>query len=115
MIIVSVNCIRLEVYFVKRLDLGLDLVLLLIYVSLLSVSIMCRLVATEDDSTSELEHLQSTVNELDHMDPEIRAQIARLEARISRVEARMEKIEQQLAVSSFTGPSTPLLGLKHSV
>ncbi|PWA71301.1 hypothetical protein CTI12_AA282240 [Artemisia annua] len=54
---------------------------------------MCRLVATEDDSTSELEHLQSTVNELDHMDPEIRAQIARLEARISRVEARMEKIE----------------------
>ncbi|PWA71046.1 ankyrin repeat-containing domain, PGG domain, Gag-polypeptide of LTR copia-type [Artemisia annua] len=59
----------------------------------LFVSIMCRLVATEDDSTSELEHLQSTVNELDHMDPEIRAQIARLEARISRVEARMEKIE----------------------
>ncbi|GJV97088.1 heat stress transcription factor A-3 [Tanacetum coccineum] len=38
------------------------------------VSIMCRLVATEDDSTSELEHLQSTVNELDYMVPKIRAQ-----------------------------------------
>ncbi|GKD92043.1 hypothetical protein Tco_1371880, partial [Tanacetum coccineum] len=55
-------------------------------------SIRLKFIAYEDDSTSKLEHLQSTVNELDHMDPQIRAQIARLEATISRVEARMEKI-----------------------
>ncbi|GKC29583.1 hypothetical protein Tco_1036877, partial [Tanacetum coccineum] len=41
-----------------------------------------RFLASEDDSTSKLEHLQSTVNELDHMDPPIHAQIARLEATI---------------------------------
>nr|GEU36702.1 ankyrin repeat-containing domain, PGG domain, Gag-polypeptide of LTR copia-type [Tanacetum cinerariifolium] len=56
----------------------------------------CRLVAIEDDSTSELEHLQSIVNELDHMVPEICAQYARLDARISRIEARMEKIKAGL-------------------
>ncbi|KAF5818450.1 hypothetical protein HanRHA438_Chr02g0066621 [Helianthus annuus] len=54
---------------------------------------MCRLVAGEDDSGGELDHHQSMVNETDRMDPQIRAQIARLEARISRVEARMEKLE----------------------
>ncbi|KAI3744986.1 hypothetical protein L1987_58085 [Smallanthus sonchifolius] len=51
--------------------------------------IMCRLVAGEDD----LHDHQSMVNETDRMDPQFRAQIARLEARISRVEARREKLE----------------------
>nr|GEW22543.1 ankyrin repeat-containing domain, PGG domain, Gag-polypeptide of LTR copia-type [Tanacetum cinerariifolium] len=55
-----------------------------------------RLVTIEDNSTRELEHLQSTVNELDHMVSEIRAQYARFDARISKVEARMEKIEEML-------------------
>nr|GEV37752.1 ankyrin repeat-containing domain, PGG domain, Gag-polypeptide of LTR copia-type [Tanacetum cinerariifolium] len=60
------------------------------------ISIRCRLVAIEDDLTSELEHLQSIVNELDHMVPEIYAQYARLDVRISRIEARMEKIKAGL-------------------
>ncbi|CAI9266550.1 unnamed protein product [Lactuca saligna] len=59
----------------------------------LTVLIMCRLVASEDTSTGELEHHQSTVNGTRRMHPQIQAQIARLEARISRVEARMERLE----------------------
>ena len=63
------------------------------YYICLQVSIMCRLVTGEDNLGDEVDLHEGILNETDRMDPEIRAQIARLEARITRVEARMEKLE----------------------